>query len=82
MYVAEEVGCEPVVAGGQAPAVLQTAEHAFDGVAAFVEAAAEAAFPEPIGLGRDVRDGALVLDQAPYAVAVIGAVGMDDAARW
>ena len=81
MYVAEEVGGEPVVAGGDATAVLEAAEHALDGVAAFVEAAAKAAFPAPIGLWRDVGDSALILDQAPDAVAVIGAVGVDDAAR-
>ena len=81
MYVAEEVGSEPVVAGGDTTAVLKAAEHALDGVAAPVEAAAEAAFPEPIGLWRDVGDSALILDQVADAVAVIGAIGMDDAAR-
>lgn len=53
----------------------------FDGVAALVEAAAEAAFPEPVGLWRDVRDGILTLDQVADAVAVVGAIGVDDAAR-
>lgn len=45
MYVAEEVGGEFVVAGGEAAAVFQAAEHALDGVAALVEGFAEAAFP-------------------------------------
>ena len=81
MDVAEEVGGKLIVASGDAAAVLEAAEHALDGVAALVEAAAEAAFPEPIGLGRDVRNGILTLDQAPDAVAVVGAVGMNDAAR-
>ena len=34
MDVAEEVGGELVVAGGEAAAVLETAEHPLDGVAA------------------------------------------------
>ena len=34
MDAAEEVGGEPVVAGGEAAAVLEPAEHAFDGVSA------------------------------------------------
>lgn len=80
MDVAEEVGGEFVVAGGEAAAVFQAAEHALDGVATLVEGLAEAAFPNAIALGRDVGDRALVLDQIADAVAVIGAVGVDDAA--
>ena len=80
MDVAEEVGGEFVVAGGEASAVFQAAEHAFDGVAALVEGLAEAALPDAIALGWDVGDRALVLDQIADAVAVVGAVGVDDAA--
>ena len=43
MDVAEEVGGEFVIAGGEAPAVLEAAEHALNGVAALVEGLAEAA---------------------------------------
>ena len=80
MDVAEEVGGEFVVAGSEAAAVLETAEHALDGVAALVETFAEAAFPASVALGRDVGDRALLLDQVTAAVAVVGAVGVDDAA--
>ena len=80
MDVAEEVVGEFVVAGGEASAVFQAAEHAFDGVAALVEGLAEAALPDAIALGWDVGDRALVLDQIADAVAVVGAVGVDDAA--
>jgi len=80
MDAAEEVGGEPVVAGSEAPAVFEPAEHALDGVAAFVEGLAEAALPDAGALGRDVWDGSLVLDQVADTVGVIGAVGMDDAA--
>ena len=80
MDVSEEVGCELVVAGCEATAVLETAEHALDGVAALVEAFAEAAFPASVALGRDVGDRALLLDQIADAVAVIGAVGVDETA--
>ncbi len=48
--------------------------------AASVEGLAKAGFPDAIALGRDVGDRALVLDQVADAVAVIGAVGMDNAA--
>ena len=81
MDVAEEVGGEFIVAGGEAAAVLEAAEHSLDGVAALVEGLAEAAFPAPVTLGRDVGDRALLFDQVADAVAVISPVGMDDAAR-
>ena len=80
MDVAEEVGGEFVIAGGEAAAVLKAAEHPLDGVATLVERFAEAAFPAPVALGRDVGDRALLFDQVADAVAVIGAVGVDDAA--
>ena len=80
MTVAEEVGGELVVAGGEASAVFEAAEHALDGVAALVEGLAEAAFPATIPLGWDVRDGTLILDQVSDAVAIIGTVCVDDAA--
>ena len=82
MDIAEEVGGEFVVAGGEASAVLEAAEHAFDGVAALVERLAKARLPLAVALGRDVGDRALRLDQVADAVAVIGAVGMNDAAGW
>ena len=80
MDVSEEVGGELVVAGCEASAVLEAAEHALDGVAALVEGFAEAAFPAPVALGRDVGDSPLLFDQIADAVAVIGAVPVDDAA--
>ena len=81
----QEVGGELVVAGGEAAAVLEAAvfeaaEHSLDGVAALVEGFAESAFPAPVALGRDVGDRVLLLDQLADAIAVIGAVGVDDAA--
>lgn len=80
MDVAEEVVRELVVACGEPSAVLEAAEHALDGVAALVEGFAEAAFPAPVGLGRDVGNRTLFLDQVADAVAVVGAVGVDNAA--
>ncbi len=81
MDVAEEVGGELVVAGGEAATVLEAAEHALDGVAALVEGLAEAAFPAPVGFGRDVGDRALLLDYVADAVAVVSAIGVNDAAH-
>ena len=75
MDVAEEVGGEFVVAGGEASAVLEAAEHPLDGVAALVEGLAEAAFPAPVALGRDVGKRALLLDQVTDAIAVISTKG-------
>ena len=60
--------------------MLETAEHTFDGGAAFVEGLAEATFPAPVALERDVGDRALLLDQVADAIAVIGAFGVDDEA--
>ena len=80
MDAAEIGGREPIVAGSDAAAVLEPAEHALDGVAALVEGPAEATFPSPVGLRRDVRNGSLALDQATDPIAVVGAVRMDDAA--
>ena len=80
MDVAEEVGSELVVARGETAAVFQAAEHAQGGVATLVEGLAEADFPDAVALGRDVGDRALVLDQVADAVAVIGAIGVDDTA--
>ena len=82
MDIAEEVGGELVVAGGEASAVLEATEHALDGVTALVEGFAEAAFPGAIALGRDVGNGALLLDDVADAVAVVSAVGVDDASSW
>ena len=78
MDAAKEVGGEPIVAGGEATAVLEPAEHALDSIAAFVECLAEATRPKPVGLWRDVRDSALGFDQVANTVGVICAVGMDD----
>ncbi len=64
-----------------ASTVFETAEHAFDGAAALVKRLAEAAFPALVGLGRDVGDRALLFDEVADAVAVIGPVGVDDAAH-
>ena len=58
----------------------QATEHAFDGVAALGEDIAEAVLPNAIALGRDVGNRALFLDHVADAVAVVGTVGVDDAA--
>ena len=80
MDAGEEVGGEPVVAGGEAAAVFEVAEHAFDGIAALVGDLAEAALLQAGALGWNVRNDALALDQLTNAVGVVGAVGMHDAA--
>jgi hypothetical protein len=77
----EEVGGELVVAGSDAAEVLQLREEALDQVALAVEALAEAGFPAPVALGRDVGRGALVLDQLADAIGVVGLIRQHDGSR-
>ena len=55
--------------------VLQLGEEPLDQVALAVEPLAEAGFPAPVALRRDVGRGALVLYQLTDAVSIIGLVG-------
>lgn len=77
----EEVGGELVVAGGDAAEVLQLGEEPFDQVALSVEPFAEARFPAPVALRRDVGRGTLVLDQVADAIGIVGLVRQHDGAR-
>src|ERR1700712_2332336 len=74
---AEKVGCELVVACRDAAIIFQPAEHALDRVAVAVEHLAEAAFPAPGSLGRNVRDATLAFDLLADSVGVIGPIGHD-----
>jgi len=69
---------ETVVSCADSTEVLETAEHALDGVAVAVEIGREAVLPAAIGLGRNVRCGTLALDLATDGVAVIAFVAMQD----
>jgi hypothetical protein len=60
--------------------VLQFAEEALDEVAFSVERLAEAGLASAIGLGRNVRFGALAFDQGADAIGIIGFVGDKDRA--
>lgn len=80
MYRREEVLCEFVVPGGDTAEVLELAGEALDKVALAMEHLAEAGLPLSIGFGRDVRHGALRLNQIADAVGVICLVGQDDGA--
>ena len=71
----KEVGCQFVIACRYAPEVLEPSEHALDRVAGSVKHWAEARFPAPIDLGRDVRGRAAILDRLAHAVGVIAAIG-------
>ena len=74
----EEVGGELVLSGGDTTEVLQLGEEALNQVTLVVEMLAEAGFPTPVALRRDVGRSALFLDQRPDAVSVIGFIGKDD----
>jgi hypothetical protein len=69
---------EAVVAGGDAPEVLEAAEHALDGIAMTVEIGRETALPATVGLGRDIGGSAHGFDLAAHGVAVIALVGVQD----
>lgn len=69
---------EAVVSCGDSAEVLEALEHALDGVAIALEPREEAVFPSPVGLGRDVRRGALAPDLATDGIAVIPLVAMQD----
>ena len=77
----EEVGGELVVTGGDTAEVLQLGEEALDEVTLAVEPPAEAGFPAPVALGRDVGRCAVFLDQLSDAVGIIGLVGQHDDVR-
>ncbi len=76
----KEVLREFVIAGGDAPEVLELAEETLDQIAFAVEHLAEARFPFSIGFGRDVGNRALRFDQVSYAIGVISFVGENDGA--
>ncbi len=61
--------------------MFELAEEALDEVALAIERLAETGFPLAGGLCRDVGGCALVLDQRPDAVGIIGLVGEQDGAR-
>lgn len=69
---------ETVVAGGDSAEVLETSEHALDGVAVAIEDWREAVLPAPVGLGWDVRRRSFALDLAADGVAVIALVATQD----
>lgn len=60
--------------------MLELGEEPLDQVALAVEPLAKAGFPLPIGFGRDVRRGSLLLYQFTDAVGVIGLVGENNCA--
>lgn len=68
MYAAEEDGGGAVIASGEASGILEAAEHALDGVAPLVKAAAQGAFPASVGLGRDVWNSTMPLDEVADAL--------------
>ena len=72
---------ESVVSDGNPAEVLDPSEHAFDGLAVAIEGGREAAFPTPVGVGRNVRGSALALDLATDGIAVVALVAIEDIGR-
>ena len=72
---------EPIVSRCNPSEVLETSEHALDGVAIAIEVGREAVLPAPVDLGRDVGCGALALDLLADGIGVIALVTMQDFGR-
>ena len=67
-----------VVTRGDPAEVFQAAEHALNGISAFVQDGTEAALPSTGRLERDVWRGATGFNQAADSISVIGLVREDD----
>lgn len=61
--------------------MLELKEEQLDQVALAVEALAEAGLPAPVAFRRNVRRGALLLDQRANAIGVVGLVSQHNGAR-
>ena len=70
--------CAPVIAGGDASEVFDSAEHPLDAFAVCVEAGREAIPKRHVVLGRDVGRGAAGFDLSADGIAVIALVAMQD----
>ena len=80
MDCCQEVCGELVVPRSDPPEVLQPSEHALDGIAPAVEDRAEAGFPAPVALGRDVGRRVPRLDGRAHRVGVVAAIRQDQRA--
>ena len=72
---------EFVIARGNAPGLLDTAEETFDQIAVFVDMAIERSRMESVGTRRDNRLAALVVDGLNEGVRVVTLVGHDEPGR-
>ena len=74
----EEVSCELVIAGRDAPEVLELVEETFDEVALAVQVIGHRALLPAVPLGRDVGARAMVGNAFEDGAGVAAAVGDDD----
>ena len=72
-----EISGEFVVAGGDAPPILDAAKVVFDFVAPSVEAFGAISFLVSIAAARDDRQGAFILDLLSDFLAVVSLIGSD-----
>ena len=77
----KEVGCEFVVARGDAAEVLEPAEHTFDRVAGAIKNQAEWRLVETVCFGRNIRRGTAAVHRGPHSVGVIASVCQQEDAR-
>ena len=74
----EEVGFVSVVPCGDAPEILEAAEHALNGVAVAVKEGREAVLPFAIGFGWNVGHRSARLDLKADRAGVIAFISMRD----
>ena len=71
----EEGSAELVVAGGDAPVLLELVEEAFDMIALTIDGLLPAELLLPVGAVGNVGEGALGLDMRSHAIGVVALVG-------
>lgn len=81
MEESEERGAELVVAGGDAPELLQLVEEALDVVALAVDGLLPPEFRFPVGFVGNVGDRTMLADARANTIRIVALVGDDDRAR-
>ncbi len=72
-----EISGIAIVTCRDAAEVLEAVEHALNGISCPIKDRRKAVLPDPVGLGRDVWRGTLVLDLSTHRVGVVALVAVD-----
>ena len=77
----EVVGCEFVVAGRHAPALLDLVEEPFDQITCAIQAGTKADWIFSMSPWRDVCPRAMLADKCPDPVSIISAISQEHCSR-